>query len=312
VIDTVLYVDGPDTLFGSVGRASFTDINIPDIMVNNLTIGFTWTKNPADPIEKVILQEFDVINTGVAAIPDLEVGFFADYDVATGGTGNTGGGDSLHNTVYQTDIDSGSVLTTLVPEVPGQLISAGVVAEQNTYFYPFVPGPYDSLFALMTAPNWVYPPSAPPTFDFGTLIGTPKVTLLPGDPVRYTFLKWFWDGNARDVDSTKMPLGARQTLYRLLEWKGYYRGDINYSYKLDVADVIYLVNYLFKGGPKPDPMLDQADVNNNGKVLVEDVIYMINYLFKGGPGPIDRDRFKPTVPSRPGLFVDPLWKTLGQ
>ncbi|MEW6294980.1 MAG: dockerin type I domain-containing protein [Candidatus Diapherotrites archaeon] len=54
--------------------------------------------------------------------------------------------------------------------------------------------------------------------------------------------------------------------------------------KVTVSDVIYLVNYLFKGGPAPADM-DAADVNNDGKVNVTDVIYLVNYLFKGGTAP---------------------------
>ena len=61
-------------------------------------------------------------------------------------------------------------------------------------------------------------------------------------------------------------------------------GDANSDGKLNVTDVIYLVNYLFKGGPEPNPLL-AADVNCDAKINVTDVIYLINYLFKGGPPP---------------------------
>lgn len=60
------------------------------------------------------------------------------------------------------------------------------------------------------------------------------------------------------------------------------RGDAYRDGKINVSDVIYIINYLFKGGPYPVP-LEVADVNCDGKVNVADVIYLINYLFKGGP-----------------------------
>lgn len=63
------------------------------------------------------------------------------------------------------------------------------------------------------------------------------------------------------------------------------RGDANGDAKLTVADAIYLINYLFKGGPLPIPGLWTGDVNCDGKVTVADVVYLINYLFKGGPSP---------------------------
>jgi hypothetical protein len=62
-------------------------------------------------------------------------------------------------------------------------------------------------------------------------------------------------------------------------------GDANADAKANVTDVIYLINYLFKGGPPPQPILTCGDIQCDGKVNVSDVIFMINYLFKGGPAP---------------------------
>jgi len=61
-------------------------------------------------------------------------------------------------------------------------------------------------------------------------------------------------------------------------------GDANADRKITVADVVYIVNYLFKGGPAPVP-LQVADCNCNDQVTVADVVYLINYLFKFGPKP---------------------------
>ncbi len=61
-------------------------------------------------------------------------------------------------------------------------------------------------------------------------------------------------------------------------------GDVTGDGTVDIADVIYLINYLFKSGPVPHP-LQAGDSNGDGYVDVADVIYLINYLFKGGPSP---------------------------
>jgi hypothetical protein len=53
---------------------------------------------------------------------------------------------------------------------------------------------------------------------------------------------------------------------------------------VNVTDVIYLINYLFKSGPPPYPIA-AGDVNADCTVNVTDVIYLINYLFKSGPAP---------------------------
>ena len=64
----------------------------------------------------------------------------------------------------------------------------------------------------------------------------------------------------------------------------YLRGDTNSDKKTTVSVVVFLINYLFKGGPAPNPVY-LGDVNCDGKVTVSDVVYLINYLFKGGPAP---------------------------
>jgi hypothetical protein len=60
------------------------------------------------------------------------------------------------------------------------------------------------------------------------------------------------------------------------------QGDINGDGKTDVADVFYLINFLFAGGPAP---VGFSDLNADGKTDVADVFYLINYLFAGGPIP---------------------------
>ena len=62
-------------------------------------------------------------------------------------------------------------------------------------------------------------------------------------------------------------------------------GSVNGDDKVNVTDVIHLINYLFKGGIPPLPVPSCGDVQCDGKVNVTDAIYLINYLFKGGPAP---------------------------
>jgi len=62
-------------------------------------------------------------------------------------------------------------------------------------------------------------------------------------------------------------------------------GDVNEDGIINSADVVYLINYLFKGGNPPVPVLDAGDTNCDGIVNSADVTYLINFLFKGGPQP---------------------------
>jgi hypothetical protein len=64
-------------------------------------------------------------------------------------------------------------------------------------------------------------------------------------------------------------------------------GDANGDTKINVSDAVYIVNYLFKGGPPPVPVLQAGDANcdSESKVTIADVVYLVNYLFKGGKPP---------------------------
>lgn len=64
----------------------------------------------------------------------------------------------------------------------------------------------------------------------------------------------------------------------------YIRGDANGDGVINSADVVYLINYLFIGGPAPDPLW-VGDANCDGIINSADVVYLINYLFISGPPP---------------------------
>lgn len=65
-------------------------------------------------------------------------------------------------------------------------------------------------------------------------------------------------------------------------------GDANGSGFVDIDDIIYLVGYIFAGGPAPDPF-EIGNVNCHEAVDIDDVIYLVGYVFAGGPAPCDID-----------------------
>ena len=61
-------------------------------------------------------------------------------------------------------------------------------------------------------------------------------------------------------------------------------GDANGDWVVDPGDIVYLLNYLFRGGGAPVP-LEAGDCNGDGEVGPGDVVYLLNYLFRDGPPP---------------------------
>ena len=59
----------------------------------------------------------------------------------------------------------------------------------------------------------------------------------------------------------------------------YEHGDANADGKVTIADVVYIINYLFKFGPDPIPF-ETGDVDCNNKTDIVDAVYLVNYLFR--------------------------------
>jgi hypothetical protein len=74
-----------------------------------------------------------------------------------------------------------------------------------------------------------------------------------------------------------------EALYNALDYLGVDLscGDLNTDKHLDVGDVVFLLSYLYRGGPPPPDSKD-ADVTCDDVINVEDAIVIINYLFRYG------------------------------
>lgn len=67
-------------------------------------------------------------------------------------------------------------------------------------------------------------------------------------------------------------------------WKPYSCGDVDESEAVDIDDVVFLVNFIFAGGPSPEP-LEAGDADCSGDVDIDDVVFIIAYIFSGGLEP---------------------------
>ncbi|MBI4600450.1 MAG: hypothetical protein HY721_00680 [Planctomycetes bacterium] len=72
-------------------------------------------------------------------------------------------------------------------------------------------------------------------------------------------------------------------------------GDANGDWALDISDGIYLLGWLYSGGPAPapiacgidDPSGENGDTNSDGGIDLSDVIYLFGHLYLGGPAPVE-------------------------
>lgn len=63
-------------------------------------------------------------------------------------------------------------------------------------------------------------------------------------------------------------------------------GDTGGDGSVDIDDVVYIMYYVFTGGPAPDPY-EIGDLDCSGAIDIDDVVYAIEYVFSNGRAPCD-------------------------
>jgi len=119
-----------------------------------------------------------------------------------------------------------------------------------------------------------------PWYSLGTAHGTTSFDIASAglDSVRYIKIVDDGDGSysgprpGYDLESVVAALPS------------FVCGDANGDGSVTVADLSFLANYLFAGGPAPDPLMS-ADANGDCTITQGDLTYLANYLFAGGPPP---------------------------
>jgi hypothetical protein len=61
-------------------------------------------------------------------------------------------------------------------------------------------------------------------------------------------------------------------------------GDADSNGIVNISDAVFLISYIFGGGPAPSPLL-AGDADCNSIINISDAVYLISYIFGGGPEP---------------------------
>lgn len=107
----------------------------------------------------------------------------------------------------------------------------------------------------------------------GNLVGIRDTSYCANPPVCDSFYNDTYDANTYQSGTVTIAPSCQG------------RGDVNSSGAINSSDIIYLVNYVFKGGPLPACSGITGDVECSGAVTSSDIIYLVNFVFKGGLPP---------------------------
>jgi hypothetical protein len=91
--------------------------------------------------------------------------------------------------------------------------------------------------------------------------------------------------NSIVVDASVPDAGAATSFdYTVDESYTYTNGDANHDETINIEDAVFLIQYIFSGGPAPE-FEAAGDADCDGTINIQDPVLLINYIFKGGQPP---------------------------
>jgi len=160
-------------------------------------------------------------------------------------------------------------------------------------------GLYNTIARAVHDFGWSIPATQIPddtlTYDVHFWLGAPapgeEVMIVPdldsnGTSVAIDTFELYSEYSWRVNCSNRIGLSTWSTGTYFLTY--YLRGDANSLDAINIGDAVYLINYIFKGGPAP-AFVELGDPNCDLRINIGDAVYLINYIFKSGPEPCPDD-----------------------
>jgi hypothetical protein len=82
------------------------------------------------------------------------------------------------------------------------------------------------------------------------------------------------------ADQTVFEANGEVTFY------GHISGDVNRDGNLNLGDPVFIIKYVFNGGPPPY-LICIGDTNGDGSTNIGDAVHLIRYIFMSGPKPVE-------------------------
>lgn len=92
-----------------------------------------------------------------------------------------------------------------------------------------------------------------------------------------TYMDTMWI-HATEAVNSPQPMQIRMNVFR-------YYGDVDWNGEINIADMVYLVEYMFDDGPAPMPHRIIGSLDCNPVVNIADLVWLVDYMFNGGPKP---------------------------
>jgi len=264
-----------------------------------------------------IIQKLQFWNISGGTLSNVAVGEVLDWDVPSfeNGSNNESDYDATRGLIYQycgcpAQRDQCDTLNTCDRFAGIASYGSGfknyMTLQNSTYIYtsgPFgndAPLPDDTTYGLMTGVDGFSTAQLDSCEDLFTLVTFDVYNLEPSDVkcvVKILTTSKEDNGAAAslkaNVDAAQAFIDAHEEIQCpitdpcLDPGTACRPGDANGDGQVNVGDAVYIISYVFKGGPAPTPYAKcSGDANGDCQCNVGDAVYTISYVFKGGPPPV--------------------------
>jgi len=272
-----------------------------------LAMDLIWWAPKADDSCNFIIQKMSVYSYDGQAHAGVAVSELLDWDIPSiTYNKNWGGYDTEHRLIYQQGV--GDHTTACQPydtrfggqallgyyinqiesiDVTGHPYSANVFYFWDIWYDGLIPVNFDNIIQV---PGYEGPDNIANLASVMTYFY--DYTVSPGDTLNiFSLLTTVHGDTAVSGEKTYEELllnvekGRQWFDAHIFQLPGYVCGDADGTGDINILDVTFLINYLYKGGSMPDPV-EAGDADGSGGINLLDVTYLINYLYKFGPEPI--------------------------
>jgi hypothetical protein len=292
------------------GDSTFTaDVAQGTVSSTDSTIGMDYEvlffKNPA--LQNGAVYKLRMFNRTASTISGLDYGVVADIDVGDDAGANYGRGNATKGWIGGVGGDNSSgvfvpdnnfMSVFYLPPSGGCEKDGGAAAQvlaNNDYVVPSARYRPDSLYTLFNFFGGLGTWGANVHIDTGQTSDDISVMMVNAHNQSLTAagsIEWGYGFavstiGISDMETTIDALRFAANSACVLGCPVALTGDVNVSGNITSADIIGLVNFVFKGGNAPLPCTASGDVNCSGTVTSADIIGLVNFVFKGGSPPCD-------------------------
>lgn len=235
-------------------------------------------------------------NDPAGTVSNLTVGFACDWDApADIGGDNTGGVDALRHLLYQKGVKSSPAAENYGAIAAfrddGESIVGGFIWDNPTHVYPsddFLPADLWNRMASMSMGQYTTTGLLTDLSSVLTIYRNASLNGAVNDTLRFVVILAAQNAGAL-IDLKHTVDGAinfvnDHEIGSIVRTNCCFHGDADNSGTITVSDVVFLINYVFAGGPAPTAEC-LGDTNCDCAISISDAVFSIIYIFGGGQPP---------------------------